>query len=73
MLRKKGKDRKFKANLRILENANELINSIACDSSAAGELAKRWGDKPTARCKSQAGAGFTRTQSFLLRRNDNVR
>ena len=33
--------------LRILENANELINSIAC------------GSKPTARCKPQAEAGLT--------------
>lgn len=40
---------KFKAKLRILGKANELINSLACDSSAEGELTKRWGDKPTAR------------------------
>ncbi|MBK8394093.1 MAG: hypothetical protein IPL26_02465 [Leptospiraceae bacterium] len=33
--------------LRILENANELINSIAC------------GSKPTARCKPQVEAGLT--------------
>ncbi|MBK8397891.1 MAG: hypothetical protein IPL26_21965 [Leptospiraceae bacterium] len=41
--------------LRILENANELINSIAC------------GSKPTARCKPQVEAGLTlRKVSELL-------
>ena len=41
--------------LRILENVNELINSIAC------------GSKPTARCKPQVDAGLTlRKVSELL-------
>ena len=52
---------KYEAKLRILENANELINSIAR------------GSEPTARCKPHVDAGLTRTQSLLLRSNDNVR
>ncbi|MBK8396695.1 MAG: hypothetical protein IPL26_15855 [Leptospiraceae bacterium] len=51
----------MKPNLRILENGNELINSIAC------------GSKPTARCNRQVDTGLTRTQSLLLRSNYNVR
>ena len=37
----------MKPNLRILENGNELINSIAC------------GSKPTARCNRQVDTGLT--------------
>ncbi len=50
---------KFKAKLRILGKANELISLIACDSSAVGELAKRWVDKPTARCKPHLSGWLT--------------
>ncbi|MBK8398476.1 MAG: hypothetical protein IPL26_24935 [Leptospiraceae bacterium] len=53
---------------RILENANELIISIARDSLAEGERLSERGDKPTARCKHHLNVGLTRTQSFLLKK-----
>ncbi len=37
----------MKYNLKILENTNELIESIACDSLAEGERLSERGDKPT--------------------------
>ncbi len=52
---------KIKANLRILENANKQIESIAC------------GSKPAARHNLHLNVWLTRTQSLLLRSNDNVR
>ncbi|MBK8393879.1 MAG: hypothetical protein IPL26_01345 [Leptospiraceae bacterium] len=50
---------KFEDKLRILENANELINSIARDSLAEGERLSERGDEPTARCKLPVDAGLT--------------
>ncbi|MBK8394243.1 MAG: hypothetical protein IPL26_03230 [Leptospiraceae bacterium] len=58
----------MKYNLKILENANELIESIACDSLAEGERLSERGDKPTARCHHQVQAGLTQTQSFLFKK-----
>ncbi|MBK8397081.1 MAG: hypothetical protein IPL26_17845 [Leptospiraceae bacterium] len=63
---------KFKAKIRILEIANELINTIACGIARMKE-STAMGGKPTVRCKLLVDAGFTITQSFLLLRNDNVR
>ena len=96
---------KMKPNLRILENANELINlalslsnvSIACDSLAEGERLSERGDKPTIMfrpivvkatmglshserdggrniefgCNPQSYIWLIRTQSMLLRSNEN--
>ena len=46
---------KFEDKLRILENANELINSIAR------------GSEPTARCKPPVDAGLTLRKVSYLR------
>lgn len=43
---------------KILENANELIISIARDSLAEGERLSERGDKPTARCKHHLNVGL---------------
>ncbi len=56
--------------IRILNKANKLINSIASDSLAAGELLNRWVDKPAAR---RMNVWFPQTQALLLLSNDNVR
>ncbi|MBK8396584.1 MAG: hypothetical protein IPL26_15295 [Leptospiraceae bacterium] len=68
----------MKPNLRILENGNELINlalslsnvSIACGIARLKE-STAMGGKPTTRCNRQVDTGLTRTQSLLLRSNDN--
>ena len=45
--------------LRILENANELINSIARGIARLKKSDQAMGGKPTARCKPQVDAGLT--------------
>ncbi|MBK8394501.1 MAG: hypothetical protein IPL26_04545 [Leptospiraceae bacterium] len=46
----------MKYNLKILENTNELIKSIAS------------GRKPTARCQLLSNVWITQTQSFLFKK-----
>ena len=64
---------KIKANLRILENANKLIESIACGIARLKESEQAMGGKPAARHNLHLNVWLTRTQSLLLRSNDNVR
>ncbi|MBK8396864.1 MAG: hypothetical protein IPL26_16740 [Leptospiraceae bacterium] len=45
--------------LRILENANELINSIDRGIARLKKSDQAMGGKPTARCKPQVDAGLT--------------
>ncbi len=70
---------KIKANLRILENANKLIESIACGIARLKESEQAMGGKPTIILGRNIEFGhnlhlnvwLTQTQSLLLLSKDN--
>ncbi|MBK8398482.1 MAG: hypothetical protein IPL26_24965 [Leptospiraceae bacterium] len=59
---------KIKVNLRILENANKLIESIACCIASLTESEQAMGGKPATRHNLHLTVWLIRTQSFLFKK-----